>query len=191
LLAVRLTFPNIGITGKQRNMIFSRALRIASALLFVSFAAAGVASGESARLLDPVETLELESYRGKVVVVDFWASWCVPCRRSFPWLDEMQHKYGDEGLVVIGVNEDDAAGDAEDFLRDYPVSFRIVRDREGALARQFDLLAMPSSYVLDRNGEIAARHLGFKSARQEEYEETLRRLLRPAVAGGNGARLSE
>lgn len=188
---MRLTLPNTGITGKQQDMTISGALRIASALVFVSFAAAGVAADESARPLDPVETLDLEAFRGKVVVVDFWASWCVPCRRSFPWLDEMQRKYGEQGLVVIGINEDDAAGDAEDFLRNYPVSFRIVRDRDGALARRFDLLAMPSSYVLDRDGEIAARHLGFKSARRDEYEETLRRLLQPAVAGGGVARPSE
>jgi thiol-disulfide isomerase/thioredoxin len=122
-------------------------------------------------------TLALSDYRGKVVVVDFWASWCVPCRRSFPWLIEMQEKYGQEGLVVIGVNMDADAADAESFLRDYPVNFRIVKDPDGVLAREYDVIAMPSSYVIGRDGETATRHLGFKVARQQEYEETLTQLL--------------
>lgn len=131
---------------------------------------------------EELQILDLAEYRGKVIVVDFWASWCVPCRRSFPWLDEMQTRYADEGLVVIGVNEDDVAEDAEAFLRSFPVGFRIVADRDGALARQFELLAMPSTYVIDRNGEIAARHLGFRTGLKEEYEATLKSLLDPAVA---------
>ena len=119
----------------------------------------------------------LEAYRGKVVVVDFWASWCVPCRRSFPWLDEMQKKYEQEGLVVVGVNMDADQADAESFLREYPVGFHIVRDPDGTLAREYDVIAMPSSYVIDRNGAIAARHLGFKVVRMKEYEDTLLKLL--------------
>lgn len=132
------------------------------------------------------QAFDLDAYRGSVVVVDFWASWCVPCRRSFPWLDEMQQKYAAAGLVVIGVNEDDVAADADVFLRSFPVGFRIVRDADGNLARQFDLIAMPSTYVIDRNGEIAARHLGFKTGKTGEYEATLRRLLDVDATAGDG-----
>lgn len=117
--------------------------------------------------------IDLDDYRGKVVVVDFWASWCVPCRRSFPWLDEMQSKYGEQGLIVIGVNMDADPSEAESFLQEFPVHFRIVRDADGTLARRYDVIAMPSSYVIDRSGNIAARHLGFKTARLHEYEATL------------------
>ncbi len=131
--------------------------------------------------------LDLTAYRGKVVVVDFWASWCAPCRRSFPWLDSMQQKYGEDGLVVIGINEDNDPAEAKAFLKSFPVSFRIVADRDGKLAREFDLVAMPSSFVIGRDGEMAVRHLGFKTAKQDEYETTLRRLLGSTEEAGNGS----
>ncbi|MDH4107840.1 MAG: TlpA family protein disulfide reductase [Gammaproteobacteria bacterium] len=119
------------------------------------------------------DQLDLSSYRGKVVVVDFWASWCVPCRRSFPWLNQMQAKYADQGLVIVGVNMDAEPGEAEAFLEEFPADFRIVADPGGGLAKQFDVIAMPSSYVLDGNGQVVARHLGFKVKKQDEYEAAI------------------
>jgi len=139
--------------------------------LAAALAAALVLAIPSASAGDTI--IDLDDYQGKVVVVDFWASWCVPCRRSFPWLDEMQSKYGEQGLVVIGVNMDADSSEAEAFLKEFPVRFRIVRDADGTIARRYDVIAMPSSYVLDRSGNIAARHLGFKTARLHEYEATL------------------
>ena len=120
---------------------------------------------------------ELDDYRGKVVVIDFWASWCVPCRRSFPWLNQMQKKYGDEGLVVIGVNLDASTDDARAFLRDYPANFEIIYDSTGVLAEQYGVEAMPSSFVIDRSGKVVANHFGFKVKKQEEYEQVLRETL--------------
>jgi cytochrome c biogenesis protein CcmG/thiol:disulfide interchange protein DsbE len=142
-------------------------------LLLASLVLAIVAAPAAADNL----AVDLEKYRGKVVVLDFWASWCVPCRRSFPWLNEMHDRYGSKGLVILGVNLDADQADAELFLKEYPVDFRIVRDPEGELARLYEVIAMPSSYVIDRNGQIAARHLGFKIARLQEYEDTLKRVL--------------
>ncbi len=119
------------------------------------------------------DSLDLSKHRGKVVVVDFWASWCVPCRRSFPWMNEMQAKYGDDGLVIIGVNMDAEASEAEAFLRNYPADFTVIYDASGDLARRYDVIAMPSSYIFDQNGEQVARHLGFKVKKQTEYEALL------------------
>jgi cytochrome c biogenesis protein CcmG/thiol:disulfide interchange protein DsbE len=116
---------------------------------------------------------DLAQYRGKVVVVDFWASWCVPCRRSFPWLNEMHEKYADDGLVIVGVNMDASDTDAQAFLAEFPALFQIINDPDGDLAREYDVIAMPSSYVIDRDGTQVARHLGFKVKRQEEYEALL------------------
>lgn len=122
---------------------------------------------------DAAETLDLAEYRGKVVVLDFWASWCVPCRRSFPWLNEMHARYEKDGLVIIGVNLDQEREEAEQFLDEYPAKFQIHYDARGILAEQFDVRGMPSSYVIGRDGEIAAEHLGFKVRKQDEYEAAM------------------
>ena len=116
------------------------------------------------------ETFSIDKYAGKVVVLDFWASWCVPCRRSFPWLNAMHEKYADDGLTIIGVNLDMERADADRFLEEYPASFAILYDENQKLARQFEVVAMPSSYVIGREGQIVARHLGFKVKQQDEYE---------------------
>jgi len=123
------------------------------------------------------ETFNLSDYQGKVVILDFWASWCVPCRRSFPWMNEMQNKYGDDGLVIVAVNLDSEVSDAEAFLERYPADFSIYYDHERQLARQYGVEAMPSSFLIDREGTVVARHLGFKSADTDEYEAEIVALL--------------
>ena len=123
------------------------------------------------------ETFNLSDYQGKVVVLDFWASWCVPCRRSFPWMNEMQNKYADDGLVIVAVNLDSEVSDAEAFLERYPADFSIYYDHERQLARQYGVEAMPSSFLIDREGTVVARHLGFKSADTDEYEAEIVALL--------------
>ena len=118
-------------------------------------------------------TFDLTDYKGKVVLLDFWASWCVPCRRSFPWMNGMQEKYGDDGLVIIGVNMDSDPADRNEFLQEYPAQFTIINDPDGELARAHDVIAMPSSYIFDRDGVLVTRHMGFKVKRQDEYEDIL------------------
>jgi thiol-disulfide isomerase/thioredoxin len=126
---------------------------------------------------DPADTLGLERLRGKVVLIDFWASWCEPCRHSFPWLNAMHAKYADRGLVIIGINVDRERADAERFLRDMPASFRIVYDPTGALAERYDVPGMPSSYVIGPDGDIVGRHVGFRNATRAEREAELQKLL--------------
>ena len=119
------------------------------------------------------DNVDLEDLRGKVVVLDFWASWCVPCRRSFPWLNSMHAKYADDGLVIIGVNLDNERADADAFLDDFPPDFRIHFDTTKQLAEEFGVMAMPSSYVIGRDGQLVKRHLGFKVKKQAEYEAAI------------------
>jgi thiol-disulfide isomerase/thioredoxin len=127
--------------------------------------------------------LDLAQLRGKVVIVDFWASWCVPCRQSFPWLNEMQAKYRDRGLVVIGVNVDSDHAEAERFLQKTPADFQIVYDPDGALAAQYQVQGMPSSYVIGRDGQQVGVHIGFRNGMREQREAELQRWLAgPAAA---------
>lgn len=111
-------------------------------------------------------------YKGKVVYVDFWASWCVPCRKSFPWLNELARKHPAD-LVVVGVNVDNERSAADKFLARYPADFPLVFDPNGVVAKQFALEGMPSAIVLDRNGNIVHRHIGFREEKRAEYEATV------------------
>lgn len=126
------------------------------------------------------EGIDLDQYRGKVVVVDFWASWCAPCRRSFPWLNQIQSKYRDR-VVVIGVNVDRNQADAAQFLRDVPATFPMIYDPDGKLAAHYEVPGMPSSFIFDSQGKLVARHIGFRSADSEAREQELRELLPPAA----------
>lgn len=127
------------------------------------------------------DTLDLARYRGKVVLVDFWASWCVPCRRSFPWLNEMQRKYGERGLVIIGVNVDSTRDAAEAFLRDVPSQFQIVYDPTGTLATQYQVPGMPSSFLFGPDGKLVSNHIGFQHSARNEREAELQQLLPAAL----------
>lgn len=129
--------------------------------------------------------LDIARYQGKVVYLDFWASWCAPCRRSFPWMNRMQQKYGEAGLVVIGVNVDSDPAAAREFLQEIPADFRIVYDPEGELAERYQLMGMPTSFVIDRDGKIHGSHIGFRESSPENYEREIRALLEiPADRGG-------
>lgn len=121
--------------------------------------------------------LDLEKYAGKVVILDFWASWCVPCRRSFPWMNEMQEKYAEEGLIIIAVNLDHEVENAAAFLAEYPANFEIVYDPDAALAKEYKIQVMPSSFVIGRDGASIDRHSGFKVKKQDEYEAVIRAAL--------------
>jgi thiol-disulfide isomerase/thioredoxin len=125
---------------------------------------------------------DLERYRGQVVIVDFWASWCKPCRQSMPWLNELRARYGQRGLVVVGINVDADRSDAEKFLRAVPVSFDVVFDPTGALAQKFKVPGMPATFLFDRSGALADNQLGFRDAQRAPFEAQVQELLsRPAT----------
>lgn len=119
----------------------------------------------------------LSALKGKVIYVDFWASWCAPCRYSFPWMDAMQKQYGNDGLVVIAINVDSDSDQAKAFLLSSKPSFAIEYDPDGEIAQQYQLTGMPSSYVIDKKGEIRFQHQGFFVNKQSAYEQELVSLL--------------
>jgi len=112
-------------------------------------------------LLQPSRSFALKGLQGNVVYVDFWASWCVPCRQSMPALDKLYHKYQDRGFRVVGVNKDVAAADAERFLQRVSVTFPLLYDGGDKVAQAFDVQAMPSGYLVDRKGVVRQVHRGF------------------------------
>jgi thiol-disulfide isomerase/thioredoxin len=121
--------------------------------------------------------LDLSSYRGKVVYLDFWASWCGPCKQSFPWLDSLVRSYGSQNFVVIGVNVDKSRDRAERFLNDFPAVFPIVYDPTGDLATTFKVEGMPSGILIDRTGHVRFQHAGFSDKQKSTYEQQLQSLL--------------
>ena len=127
---------------------------------------------------NPARQVSLASMRGDVVYVDFWASWCGPCRQSMPLLDGFQKRFGARGLRVIGVNKDVSAADAQRFLRSVPVGFTLVQDAGDALARAFDVKAMPSGYLVDRKGVVRKVHRGFTAETAAELEHEVEELLK-------------
>ena len=139
---------------------------------------AGAATGEKG-VFDP------SAYQGKVVYLDFWASWCGPCRASFPWLDSLQKKYGPRGFSVVAVNLDRKGKDAAKFLKDLPVSFEILYDPSGETAAQYQLKAMPTAFIYDRNGRVRDSHIGFHKDRTAETEKLIGTLLAEAAPAGS------
>ena len=120
------------------------------------------------------QTVALESLRGKVVYVDFWASWCGPCKRSFPWMNEMAQKYGAKGFAIVAVNLDRKREDADRFLKSTPADFTVVFDPAGTTPAAWQVKGMPSSYLVDATGKVVLVESGFRDDRKAEVEERIR-----------------
>lgn len=141
----------------------------------------------TARAADPpsglaIETLNgkpfaLESLRGKVVVLDFWASWCVPCRRSFPFLEALHEKYEAQGLRVVGLTLEEKTDAILNFLDAVPVRFTIARDPSGKAGEAFHVAAMPTTFLLDKEGRVAARFEGGDPATHGKLRDAVVKLL--------------
>ena len=144
-------------------------LRVFLALAVALFSATAVARAAPPAGLAPIE--------GRVVWVDFWASWCVPCRRSFPWLNSMHHKYGPDGLQIIAVNLDKDRALADKFLAEVPAEFALRFDPAGELAKHFGVQAMPSSFLIDTEGNVLVTHAGFRTSDTADYEQAIENAL--------------
>lgn len=124
------------------------------------------------------QNIHFQDYAGKVILLDFWASWCGPCRQSFPWMNDMQAKYADQGLEIIAINLDSDPTAAQEFLAEVPASFVLGFDPEGNSAEQMQVEAMPMSYLIDRAGQIRFRLMGFNSDKKSEHEAHIQTLLK-------------
>ncbi len=120
----------------------------------------------------------LSSLKGKVTYIDFWASWCAPCRQSFPVLDSMAKKFADSGFVVVGVNKDVQIKDAQKFLLRTPASFTLVHDADNVIAKAFDFKTMPTGFLVDRKGVVRYVHEGFNSESEKALQGKVEALLK-------------
>lgn len=124
-----------------------------------------------------LEAVKLSGYQGKVVYLDFWASWCGPCRETFPWMNEMQAKYGKDGFEIVAVNIDKKRPDADKFLAQIPAEFTVVFDTKLSVARSYALKGAPTSFLIDRAGNVVSTHLGFQKDRAAELEAHIAKTL--------------
>ena len=122
--------------------------------------------------------VNLKDLRGRVVYVDFWATWCPPCRKSFPWMEEMHTRYHDDGLTIVAISVDAKYELAENFIRELKPSFISAHDPGKKTAKLYKLRAMPSSYLIDRNGKIISTHLGFRASRSNKVEAEIKKALK-------------
>jgi thiol-disulfide isomerase/thioredoxin len=123
------------------------------------------------------KTINLENLKGKVVYLDFWASWCDPCRKSFPWMNDMHARYDSEKFTIVAVNLDASKSDATKFLQKAPARFNVAYDPNGKVAEKYQLKAMPSSYLIDKHGNLVLTHKGYREGDTAEIEEKIRQLL--------------
>ncbi len=121
--------------------------------------------------------ISLSALRGKTVYVDFWASWCTPCLRSMPLINELYAKYRERGFEVVAINVDDPVDDGREFLLDTPLDYLIAADTESSLLEQYGVIGMPTSYLIDPQGVVRLVHMGFKDKDIAIIEAELTRVL--------------
>ena len=165
--------------------------RIVRLVLVVSLALVGFSSNvqaSSVKLAEPAPdftlksldgtNLRLEEYRGQVVLLNFWASWCGPCRQEMPVLDKLHQHYNDAGFAVLGVNVEGKEKPARKVLDKTPVTFPVLLDANQLVSKLYELEAMPSTVVIDRNGDVRYVHRGYKSGDEAKYIEIVKQLIR-------------
>jgi len=159
-----------------------RAVLVAAAACCSPVFAAMVPTGKTApdftlRTLDG-PNLRLQEQRGQVVLVNFWATWCAPCRQEMPHLARLYDKYRASGFVLLGVNVDDDAGKAIDLAAKLQLKFPVSLDTDKKVSRLYDLSAMPSTVLIDREGRVRHVHRGYREGFEDTYDQQIRSLLK-------------
>jgi peroxiredoxin len=123
-------------------------------------------------------TVSLAQYKGQVVMLNFWASWCGPCRQEMPLLENIYKQYRKSGFTLIGVNVEPDSKAADKWLEQTPVTFPVIYDKESTVSKSYDVSGMPSTVIIDRKGNIRVLHRGYKPGDENEYLDSIRKLIR-------------
>ena len=162
---------------------------VASVVLALALPAPPLQAGHRAAAAPPAQapafslpgwhgsTVALADFAGKVVYVDFWASWCGPCRQSFPWMKAMHDRYASKGLTIVAINLDKERGDADEFLHQFAAPFLVAFDPSGATAESFHVGAMPSSFIVGPTGAILHAAAGFDAKEAPALEQKIKEAL--------------
>jgi thiol-disulfide isomerase/thioredoxin len=121
--------------------------------------------------------INLEQFKGKVVYIDFWASWCDPCRKSFPWMNDMNSRFDSKKFAIVAINLDASKDEATKFLEKMPADFAVAYDPEGKTATKYNVQAMPSSYLIDKSGNLILTHKGYREGDTADIEDKILKLL--------------
>ncbi|HEX4647711.1 MAG TPA: TlpA disulfide reductase family protein [Steroidobacteraceae bacterium] len=122
--------------------------------------------------------VSLAQYHGQVVMINFWASWCGPCRQEMPLLESIYKRYNKLGFTLLGVNVEPNSKDADEWLKATPVSFPILYDKESKVSKLYQVAGMPSTVIIDRGGKLRVVHQGYKAGDENEYLDSIRSLVR-------------
>lgn len=169
---------HIPLLSTLRHRALGLAMLTLSALVCVP--ADALESGQNAPEFDlqgKTGAIKLSDFKGKTVYLDFWASWCGPCKQSFPWMNTMHERYASKGLRIIAVNLDQKNADALTFLEANPASFAIAFDAAGATPRSYAIVGMPTSVLIGPDGKILSIHSGFKIEQADVLERQIKHAL--------------
>ncbi len=146
-------------------------------LTFSHISLAAVQDAPSIKLPTADGQVDLATLKGKVVYLDFWASWCEPCKKSFPWMHKMKKTYQDKGFEVLAISLDKERKLADAFLKGMDINFVVAFDDAGNTAKEYKLRGMPSSYLIGRDGKLYASHIGFREKDKAKMEKAIKQLL--------------
>ncbi len=166
-------------------MLVKNGIRTTLALLLVMILSAPVIAGVAEKpaptfsLPDRTgQTVSLDDFKGQVVLINFWASWCGPCRKEMPLLEALHQRYSPLGLTLLGINVEEDSALADEFLQGTPVNFPILFDRANSVSKAYDVIAMPTTVILDREGLVRFVHYGYEAGYENDYQDQVRALIR-------------
>ena len=166
-----------------RPMNWIKPVLVVAAMLFAAgqIQAASTAAGPAPDFTlksNSGKNIKLSELRGQVVMINFWASWCGPCRQEMPLLDQLYQRYQPMGFTLLGVNVEEDSSAADKILKEIPVSFPVLYDNKSKVSESYQVQAMPSTFLIDRDGKLRYLHKGYRPGTEEDYQKQIRELIR-------------